>query len=100
MMKTEDLIGILAADATPPALLRPVRIAAVVLIVMALIGFAVISAAAAQAESFSQSTTFSAVMFCAWMRSLREVARMREKFSRARSKKRRSRAPLRLFSRS
>jgi hypothetical protein len=35
MMKTEDLIGILAADSAPPARLRPKRIAAVVLVVMA-----------------------------------------------------------------
>lgn len=35
MMKTEDLISILAADSAPPAALRPTRIAAVVLAVMA-----------------------------------------------------------------
>lgn len=35
MMKTEDLIGILAADSVPPPMLRPKRIAAVVLVMMA-----------------------------------------------------------------
>lgn len=35
MMKTEDLISMLAADTVPPPTLRPKRIAAVVLVVMA-----------------------------------------------------------------
>ncbi|MBA4351590.1 MAG: DUF1109 domain-containing protein [Rhodobacter sp.] len=35
MMKTEDLIGILAADSVPPPMLRPKRIAGLVLVVMA-----------------------------------------------------------------